>query len=197
MRFAVALMVVASVVAAAPAHAASQNVSIDEFAYRADRVRIEPGDAVTWTNRGEVLHTVTSRRGAPQRFASGFVDSGQAFTRAFAVAGTYRYLCTLHPTQMDGVVQVGPDRVRPVVSRLRARVGKAVRVAYRLSEEARVTVRLTRNGRTVRRARTRGAVDGAEVQTLRRPPAGRYRVVVTATDLEGNRRTVRTSVTVR
>ena len=136
MRIAVALMLVASAVVAAPAHAASQNASIGDFFYRADRVRIEPGDSVTWTNRGQVLHTVTTSRGAPQRFDSGFVDSGQTFTRVFAMAGTYDYVCTLHPGQMAGVVQVGPDRVRPVVSRLSARAGKRVRVAYRLSEES-------------------------------------------------------------
>ena len=53
---------------------------------------------------------------------------------------------------MDGVVQVGPDRVKPVVSRLSAKAGKAVRVAFRLSEDSRVTVRLTRRGKTVRSA---------------------------------------------
>lgn len=193
----VALTLLVAAVTAAPAEAASQNVGMGEFFYRADRVRIDPGDSVTWTNRGEVLHTVTSRRGAPQRFNSGEVDSGQTFTRAFTKAGTYDYLCTLHSTQMSGVVQVGPDRVKPAVSRLSARVGKTVRVAFRLSEESRVTIKLTRNGRTVRTLRTRGAVSGSEAQRLKRPGAGRYRVVVTATDLAGNKRTARTSVTVR
>ena len=197
MRRVIALTIVAFTVVVAPAHAASQNVSIGEFFYRADRVRIDPGDSVTWTNQGEVLHTVTSRRGAPQAFNSGEVDSGQTFSRAFTKAGTYDYLCTLHPTQMSGVVQVGPDRVKPVVSRLSAKAGKTVRVAFRLSEESRVTIKFTRNGRTARTLRTRGAVSGSEAQRLKLPAAGRYRVVVTATDLGGNKRTARTSVTVR
>ena len=96
------------------------------------------------------------------------------------------------------MVQVGPDRAKPTVSRLSAKAGKTVRVAFRLSEESRVTVKLTRGGRTVRTLRTRGAVSGVRrPRRLKLPAAGRYRVVVTATDLEGNKRTERTSVTVR
>ena len=71
MRTTIAVTLVASLMVAAPAHAASQSVSIGDFFYRADRARIDPGDSVTWTNRGEVLHTVTSRRGAPEGFNSG------------------------------------------------------------------------------------------------------------------------------
>ncbi len=197
MRTTIAVTLLASLVVAAPAHAASQSVSIGDFFYRADRARIDPGDSVTWTNRGGVLHTVTSSRGAPEGFNSGDVDSGQTFTRPFPKAGTYKYVCTLHPGLMDGVVQVGPDRVKPVVSRLSAKAGKAVRVAFRLSEDSRVTVKLTRRGKTVRSLRSRRVVSGSQARSLKRPAAGRYRVVVTATDLEGNARTARTSVTVR
>ncbi len=193
----IALTLFAFTVLVAPVHAASQNVGIGEFFYRADRVRIDPGDSVTWTNRGEVLHTVTSRRGAPQGFNSGLVDSGQTFSRAFTRAGTYDYVCTLHPGLMAGVVQVGPDRVKPVVRRLAAKAGKTVRVAFRLSEKSRVTIKLTRHGWTVRTLRTRRAVSGSEVRRLKLPAAGRYRVTVTATDLAGNKRAARTAVTVR
>lgn len=197
MRTTIAVTLVATLLVVAPAHAASQSVSIGDFFYRADRARIDPGDSVTWTNRGAVLHTVTSRRGAPEGFDSGNVDSGQTFTRVFPTAGAYNYVCTLHPGQMAGVVQVGPDRVKPVVSRLSAKAGKAVRVAFRLSEDSRVTVKITRRGKTVRSLRSRRVVSGSQARSLKRPAAGRYRVEVTATDLEGNRRTARTSVTVR
>ena len=101
---------------AAPAQAKTVNAGIGEFFFRADRVRVDPGDTVTWTNRGDVLHNVTSRRGAPERFASADLESGQAFSRVFAKAGTYDYLCTIHPFQMSGSVQVGPDRVKPKVT---------------------------------------------------------------------------------
>ncbi len=182
---------------AAPAQAKTATAGIGDFFFRADRVRIDPGDTVTWTNRGAVLHNVTSRRGAPQAFRSGDLDSGQAYSHVFAKAGTYDYLCSIHPDQMRGTVQVGPDRVKPKVTGLRAKAGKRVRVSYRLSERARVTVKLTRRGRTVRSVRTRGAVSGSRSQTLALPASGSYRVVVTATDLAGNRGTARGSLSVR
>ena len=188
MRRVLALTLLGFTVVAAPAHAASQSVSIDEFRYVKDRVRIDPGDSVTWTNRGEVLHTVTSRSGAPQRFNSGFVDSGQTFSRAFTQPGTYRYLCTLHPTQMFGVVQVGPDRVKPVVSGVRAEAGKGVRVAFRLSEASKVVARITRRGRVVRTlSKARVPAGSQALKGTRRLAQGSYRVTVRATDLEGNK----------
>ena len=169
-------MLVASLLVAAPAHAASQSVSIGDFFYRADRVRIDPGDSVTWTNRGDVLHTVTSRRGAPEGFDSGNVDSGQTFTRAFAKAGTYDYVCTLHPGQMRRRrCRWGRTGSSRWSAGCRPRRARRVRVAFRLSEDSRVTVKLTRRGKTVRtRAQPTGArrrLAGPEPQAARPPAA--------------------------
>ena len=180
----------------APAQAKTVNAGIGEFFFRADRVRVDPGDTVAWTNRGDVLHNVTSRRGAPERFRSADLESGQVFSRVFAKAGTYDYLCTIHPFQMSGSVQVGPDRVKPKVTGVKAKAGKRVRVSYRVSERSQVTVRLTRRGRTVKSVRTKKSVRGSSAQTLALPAAGSYRVSVTATDLEGNKTTARTSLSV-
>ena len=44
MRTTIAVTLLASLVAAAPAHAASQSVSICDFFYRSYRARIDPGD---------------------------------------------------------------------------------------------------------------------------------------------------------
>ncbi|HEX5910590.1 MAG TPA: plastocyanin/azurin family copper-binding protein [Thermoleophilaceae bacterium] len=181
---------------AAPAQAKTVNAGIGDFFFRADRVRVDPGDTVAWTNRGATLHNVTSRRGAPEPFRSSDLDSGQAFSRVFVKPGTYDYLCDIHPDQMRGTVQVGPDRTKPKVTGVRATAGRRVRVSYRVSERSRVTVRLIRRGRTVKSVRTRKPVSGSSAQRLALPAAGAYRVSVTATDLEGNTGTARTSLTV-
>ena len=94
-------------------------------------------------------------------------------------------------------MQVGPDRVKPVVSRLSAKAGQDRPVAFRLSERGARDGQAHPQGQDVRTVRTPRAVSGSQARQLRRPAAGRYRVVVTATDLEGNKRTARTSVTVR
>ena len=163
------------------------SAGIGEFFFRADRVRVDPGDTVTWTNRGEVLHNVTSRRGAPERFRSGDLDSGQTYSRAFARAGTYDYLCAIHPTRWAARCRWGrtaSSRWSPAVGQARTGGPRGVR----LSERASVKVTVTRRGKTVRTLRSAQvsprARGSSRARSCRR---GRYRVVVTATDLEGNR----------
>jgi plastocyanin len=193
-----ALVLTAGLALAAPAGGASTaNVSVGEYFYRAQTVRIDPGDSVTWTNRGEILHTVTSRSGAPERFNSGDLDAGKAFTRAFPKAGTYEYLCTIHPSLMSGVVQVGPDTVKPKLSRVRSSAGKKVKVSFSLSERASVVVKVVRKGKAVRTLRRSRLARGSHSVTAKLPAAGRYTVTVQATDAAKNRsKTVKKSLTV-
>ena len=182
-----ALVLAASFLSAVPAQAATTNVTIGEFFFRAKSVRIEPGDTVTWANRGEVLHNVTSRRGAPQSFRSGDLDVGQTFSRLFARAGTYDYLCSIHPDQMRGTIQVGPDRTRPKVTRAVVSSSGRLRVRVGLSERATVKVVITRRGKVVRTLRGRRLAAGSRQLSGKALPKGVYRIRVEATDLEGNR----------
>ena len=171
----------------ASAQAATRNVAIGEFFFRADRVRVEPGDTVTWANRGGTLHNVTSRRGAPQSFRSGDLDPDQTFTRVFAQAGTYDYLCSIHPDQMRGTVQVGPDRTKPKVTRAIVSSFKRLRVRVGLSERSTVKVVVTRRGKVVRTLRGRRLAAGSRELSGKALPEGVYRIRVEATDLAGNR----------
>jgi plastocyanin len=193
-----ALAIAAALAVAAPAGGArTQSVSVGEYFYRAPTVRIDPGDSVTWTNRGDILHTVTSRTGAPERFDSGNIDAGKAYTRAFPKAGTYDYLCTIHPSLMSGVVQVGPDTVKPKLSRVRARAGKKVKVSFSLSERASVVVKLVRKGKAVRTIRKSGLARGSRSVTAKPPATGSYTVSVQATDAAKNRsKTLKTGLRV-
>lgn len=175
-------------VLAAPAGGArTENVQMGDFFYRAERVRIDPGDTVAWTNVGEILHTITSRRGAPERFDSGNKDVGEIYSRTFAKPGTYGYVCRLHPGFMEGVVQVGPDTIKPKVTRARAKVGSRVRISFGLSERASVLVRVTRAGRTVLTIKKSKLARGSRSVTFKRPKLGSYRFSIQATDLEKNR----------
>jgi hypothetical protein len=90
------------------------------------------------------------------------------------------------------------DEVAPELTRVRvARVAHGARVRFRLSEPGRVTITVTRGGRTVKTRRA-SAGDGANAFTVRGLRAGRYRVEVRARDLAGNRsQSRRARVTVR
>jgi len=182
------LCVVATLLVAAPAGGArTANVQFGDYFYRADRVRIDPGDTVAWTNVGEILHTVTSRRGTPERFNSGNKDVGEKFTRTFTKPGTYDYLCTIHPGFMEGVVQVGPDTIKPKVTRARAKVGKRLKVSFGLSERSSVVIRLTKGGKTVKTLRDKNLKRGSRSITTKLPKPGTYGISIQATDPERNR----------
>ena len=190
MRFGRSICLLASLglLAVAPAHAAPANVDARDFSFSPFRVKVQPGEAVTWRVSG-VGHTITSRRGAPAAFDSGTKSAGETYSFKFTLPGRYRYLCLIHPDQMSGVVQVGEDTVDPVVAGVRVRRGrKSVRLSFRLSEEARARASLTRAEKVVKTIRTRVLRQGAR-SVLIKPRAlkpGRYRLRLEVTDLEGN-----------
>ena len=65
------------------------------------RMSVKAGASLRWVSTGILPHTVTARDGS---FDSGFMSTGDAFTRTFSVPGTYEYFCVIHP-DMIGVVQ--------------------------------------------------------------------------------------------
>lgn len=193
MRVALALAAVAVAAGGAPAsaQAATADVRVGDFFFRPGQLRIDPGDTVDWRVLRGSPHTVTSRRGSPERFDSGTLVPGERFSRTFDQPGRYPYLCTLHPW-MRGVVQVGPDTTDPRIRRIRVRGGRrVVRIAFRLSEPAKVRAAVAparRPRRVVRRTRPRQLDEGrgalrVRTRGLRR---GRYRVRLVARDAEGN-----------
>ncbi len=75
-------------------------------------VETGPGGTVVWDFTGDRTHTVTDATGM-SLFDSGLVaPDGTSFSYAFAAAGTYRYVCTLHETMRGRVwvmVEVSKD----------------------------------------------------------------------------------------
>lgn len=92
----------ATLVVAAPAHAASATVLIGATFFDPQTVTVTQGDTVTWTN-GEGRHTVTSDTGA---FDSGPLAPGQTFSFQFTVPGAYPYRDRLNPGGAQGTIVV-------------------------------------------------------------------------------------------
>ncbi len=88
--------------ARAAAAAAPARVVIDNFTFSAPTLTISPGTGVTWVNRDDVPHTVTSE---DRTFKSPVLDTNDTFTRTFDKPGTYSYYCSIHP-RMEGKVVV-------------------------------------------------------------------------------------------
>jgi plastocyanin len=79
---------------------AYRNIAIDP-----DTVRVKVGSTVKWTNYDPVEHNVTSKSG-PISFASGTFSEGKTFEVKMTKPGVIHYECTIHPTTMNGTIEV-------------------------------------------------------------------------------------------
>jgi plastocyanin len=91
---------------AAPAEAASQTVVIKQYAYSPANLTIGHGDTVTWTNQDSVEHDVKVTQG-PATFRSPLLGKGQSWSHTFTTAGSYAYICSVHP-DMKASITVRP-----------------------------------------------------------------------------------------
>jgi plastocyanin len=80
---------------------ASDAVSIDNFAFVPATLTVPAGSTVTWTNRDEEPHTVVANDGS---FHSPGMGSQATFSYTFATAGTFDYVCSIHPFMHATVV---------------------------------------------------------------------------------------------
>ena len=86
-----------------PAHTASDTtVTIADFQFTPATITIHVGDTVTWVNHGPSAHTATANDGS---FNTGVLPKGHSASHTFTKAGTFAYICTIHPF-MHGTVVV-------------------------------------------------------------------------------------------
>jgi plastocyanin len=76
-------------------------VVIKDFAFTPSTVTIKVGETVTWRNEDGVPHDATAGT-----FTSGSISSGQSYTKKFDKAGTYTYVCKVHPSMAAATVIV-------------------------------------------------------------------------------------------
>src|SRR5215203_7334437 len=81
------------------------SVSIRDNYFDPAYIAIESGTTVTWTNDGQMPHTVTADDGS---FDSEELNPGDSYTLTFSGSGTVQYYCEVHPW-MVGSVTVGGD----------------------------------------------------------------------------------------
>jgi plastocyanin len=100
------VFVAAATLPAATARAAATEVKIevkiDNFAFAPQRIVVQAGTTVTWTNADDAPHTVVS---TTKLFKSSALDTEDKFSFTFATPGNYEYFCSLHP-HMTGTVVV-------------------------------------------------------------------------------------------
>jgi plastocyanin len=102
----------------------THTVSIIDFAFDPTALSVKLGDTVQWINNGtaEEGHNVIG-----DGLASPVLHTGESYSFTFATAGTYDYICTIHP-KMTGTVEVidpNADEPKPKTKKSGGERGKA------------------------------------------------------------------------
>jgi plastocyanin len=77
-------------------------ITIDNFTFSPPRLAVSKGTEVTWANQDDIPHTIVLTTIGVRSKA---IDTDKTFTYRFDKAGTFAYVCGLHP-QMHGQVVV-------------------------------------------------------------------------------------------
>ena len=86
---------------ATPAIVDGTPVAIAGFAFTPATLTITVGDTVTWTNGDGAPHTATAKDGS---FDSGTLLRGASFSHTFTAAGSFSYVCKVHPSMTATVI---------------------------------------------------------------------------------------------
>ena len=88
--------------------------TLNDKAFSPNPLKIKVGNTITWINKDNTIHTVTS--GTPnspdagQLFDSGLtslITPSKSFSHKFTNPGEFSYFCRLHPN-MVGTIEVEP-----------------------------------------------------------------------------------------
>ena len=90
----------AAAFAATSAMAANHTIVIEGTAFAPAQMTVARGDRVTWVNKDPFPHTATARG----TFDSGSIPPDASWTWVADKAGSFDYLCTLHPTMKARLV---------------------------------------------------------------------------------------------
>jgi plastocyanin len=80
-------------------------IAYRDITIQPDAIKVKVGTTIEWTNYDSVQHNVTSESG-PEHFASGTLREGRSFHITVTKPGVIHYECTIHPTTMNGTIEV-------------------------------------------------------------------------------------------
>ena len=75
-------------------------VLIKGVAFNPSTITVASGTTITWTNKDEFEHTVTSNTGI---FDSGPISPNGTFSHTFNTVGSFSYHCSIHSTMTASV----------------------------------------------------------------------------------------------
>ena len=84
--------------------AATDSVTIRDYAFSPATITVKVGTTVTWTNQDSVRHDVVSDDGSADGPSGPLLAKGETYKFTFNKAGTYSYHCSPHPYMKAKVV---------------------------------------------------------------------------------------------
>jgi plastocyanin len=95
------LLLACLIVPAAARSNDAARIKIDNFKFGPEKLTVAKGTPVTWTNQDDIPHSIVLT--APG-VHSKVLDTDKDFTYQFDKAGTFSYVCGLHPFMRGQVV---------------------------------------------------------------------------------------------
>ncbi len=83
---------------------ATDAVTIKNFGFSPATISVTAGSTVVWTNDDSVQHDITFDGGG---IVSSVLNHNDTFSHTFPTAGTYHYICSIHPFMHGTVVVTG------------------------------------------------------------------------------------------
>ncbi len=77
----------------------SLRVAVENFSFSPTELSINFRETVTWTNQDSAPHQISGNG-----FKSDVLDNGQSFNFTFNTAGTYDYVCPIHPYMKGKII---------------------------------------------------------------------------------------------
>jgi len=93
------------------AHGGDISITMEHYAFSPATITVRVGDTVSWTNTDQAPHDVTTTS-APEMLKSPTLQKGDSWAHTFTVAGTYSYICSIHP-DMQATITVLPPANAP------------------------------------------------------------------------------------
>jgi plastocyanin len=152
-------------------------------AYQPSQLTVGLGQTVVWRDESFGQHTVTSVDGL---FNSGVMSTGSSYTMTFAKAGTFNYVCTIHPT-MKGSIIVLPIAPGTLQLHLSTRHSSHIKTLVVHVQAARGSASVLLQsagpaGRWQTTVRSHLSSTGVAILSLADPARRRFRVVVETSD---------------
>jgi plastocyanin len=99
--FCSALLLACLIIPAVAQSNASAQLKVDNFKFGPDKLTVTKGTDVTWTNQDDIPHSIVL---TALGIRSQVLDTDKTFSYRFDKAGTFTYICGLHPFMHGQVV---------------------------------------------------------------------------------------------